>query len=156
MIGHDVEHQSHAPLLQFVLEFLPLLFRTQLGIDACRIGHVVSMLASFAAAQDRRNVNIRDTQFGQVIKNRARICKPEVLVELQTIGCDRNACGRHVRAEAREFAVEPPDESVRRSAAGQRGRSSLHPGRFARTPSPAGDSRCSGLPTRLRETEVRG
>ena len=63
VIGHSIEKQPHAAILQFGLQHCEFFFGAQFGIDAAGIGDVVSVPAALSARQNRRQVNIGNAEW---------------------------------------------------------------------------------------------
>ena len=80
VVGHDVEDESHATLLEFALEMLKVFFRAQFRINPRGVGDVVAVAAALPAAQNRRQINVRDTQIVEVIQDLGRIGETKISI----------------------------------------------------------------------------
>ena len=87
-------------------EVVELLIGAQFGVDAQRAGHVVAVGTAPARAKAGRGIKRADAEFVQVGHDVAAIQEPEIFVELDPVGRDRNPGGFHGRAfAARKLVV---------------------------------------------------
>ena len=86
VVGHDVDHQAHAALLQAFGEFGELFLRADFGIEAGVVGDVVAVHAAGMGHQERRGVAVGDSQIVQIGDDRGGLGKGKTLIELKTIG----------------------------------------------------------------------
>src|ERR1700733_9798895 len=63
----DIQNQSHLTLEQFILQVLKILDGADFRIDLSGIGDVVTVRASFAAGLNRRSVDVRNSEFRQIV-----------------------------------------------------------------------------------------
>ena len=86
MVGHDINNQAHAALLQALCEFRKLFLGTNFRIEASVIGDVVAVRAAGMSHQERRGVAVGDSQIMQVSDHHGCLGKRKTLVELKTVG----------------------------------------------------------------------
>src|ERR1700744_5180397 len=85
VIGYNIQKQAHAALLQFTLKRCEPFFASEIGVDSRGIGAVVTVGAAAAAGENRRRVNIGNSQLLQIVEDVAGVCKRKIAVKLQTI-----------------------------------------------------------------------
>ena len=90
MIGDNVEDQSHAVLVERGDKAVELLSAADLRVEGVVIHDVVSMHAAGASLQARRDIAVTDAKCGKIGNNFGRLSKPEVAIELQAIGRERD------------------------------------------------------------------
>ena len=66
VVGHDVDDQAHAALLQALGECGELFLRTDFGIEASVVGDVVAVHAAGMGHQKRGGVAVGDSQIVQI------------------------------------------------------------------------------------------
>src|ERR1700722_1883073 len=93
VIRNDVEDQTHAALAEFFAEHVEVAFGSEVWIKPRRIGDVVSVRAAAPRGQNRRSVNVRDTQIGKIVDDLCSVLKREILVELETIRREKGGPG---------------------------------------------------------------
>ena len=86
VVGHDVDNQAHAALLQAFREFGELFLRADFGVEAGVVGDVIAVHAAGMGHQKRRGVAVGDSQIMQVSDDGGGLGKRKTLVELKTIG----------------------------------------------------------------------
>src|ERR1700733_3116642 len=67
VVRNDIQNQSHLTLEQFILQVLKILDGADFRIDLSGIGDVVTVRASFAAGLNRRSVDVRNSEFRQIV-----------------------------------------------------------------------------------------
>ncbi len=73
VVGHDVEDQPHPLCAQGIDQTPQRRLATQLGIDRCRVHHVVAMQGAGAGGQQGRGIYVADAQAGKVRHQRHRL-----------------------------------------------------------------------------------
>ncbi len=90
MVGHDIEQQPHTMAFQFGHQLPEVFFRADFGIQFAVIDDVVSMLAARARHQDRRRIQVRDTEPAKIRNQLARVLEVKAVIQLQPIGRQRD------------------------------------------------------------------
>jgi hypothetical protein len=90
VVGHNVDNQAHAELLQAFSEVGELFLRANFGVETGVVGDVITVGAAGMGHQKRRGVAIGDSQIMQVRDYRSGLGKRKTLVELKTIGGTRD------------------------------------------------------------------
>lgn len=106
MIGHDVHDYSHAVLVENFHKAIEILGSANLRIERIVIDNVVSMHASGASLQARRQIAVTDAERGKIGDDRRCLREREVAVQLQAIGRARNV--RRRRHDFRNHKTDQP------------------------------------------------
>ncbi len=86
MVGHDVENQPHAVFAQGLDQAQQGRFAAQFRVDDRRVDHVIAVHRAGTGLEQRRRVEVADTQTGEVGHQRYGVVEGEVLVKLQALG----------------------------------------------------------------------
>ena len=84
--GHDVEHDAEAELPRRRAQRAKRLLAAEVVRDPCRVDDVVAVGRATLRLHDRRQVQVRHAEVGQVRHERGRTGEVEVRAELQPIG----------------------------------------------------------------------
>lgn len=84
------ENLAHAERAQLVRERLEFRARPDLGIELVVVANVVAMRAAGRCLENRRGVNVADSEFVKIPRDRAGIVEREPLIELQAVGRGRD------------------------------------------------------------------
>ena len=102
VIGHHVDHEAHAVLVQGRDQPVESLAAAELGIERAVVDDVVAVHAPRARAQHRRAVEVADAEAREVGHDARRIGECELAMELNAIGCARDPRqGRRPRRRGR-------------------------------------------------------
>ena len=98
VVGDDVHHDAHAVGVGLSGQGLELLPSTHDGRDPAVIDDVVAVGGARRGGEDRGEVEVGDSQVGQVGDQGLGVCESQVLTELETVGGHRRAVlrSRHV------------------------------------------------------------
>jgi hypothetical protein len=94
VVGHDVHHQPHPPLLEGGRQRVQVAVGPDLGVQAGVVDDVVAVQAARTRDQKRRRVDVGDAERVEVIDQRGCVAKREVLVELKAVAATGDP-GRH-------------------------------------------------------------
>jgi hypothetical protein len=85
VVGYDVQNLSEMISAQLLAKAIVRVSTAQLVIYPMRINHIVAMFAAGRGLQIRRAVNVRNTEFLQIICNSGSIVKTKLGMELQPV-----------------------------------------------------------------------
>ena len=83
MVGHDIEDQAHPRCAQGRRQGQQARLASQLGIDARRVDHVVTVLRARPRDGDGRGIEMADAQPREIGHQRFGIGEGEAAMELQ-------------------------------------------------------------------------
>src|SRR5688572_24034262 len=107
VIGNHVDEQTHSQLANLGCECVEIIHGTEVWIDLIKTADVVPVSAFGTGEEDGRGIDIRNADVAEIRQKFARLLKGKTLVELKTIGGQRNAHdsvrlhGRIVKRELR-------------------------------------------------------
>jgi hypothetical protein len=87
MVGHDIQDQPHVMGAQGIDQLHQRFFTSQFGVDPARVDHVVAVLRARPGGEDRRGIQVADSQLRQVGHLRSGVEQGEILVQLQALRC---------------------------------------------------------------------
>jgi hypothetical protein len=82
MVRDNVHNQSHTALFQLLCELLELLLRTNFGIEARVVSHIVTVHAAGTRHKKGRGITIGDPQVLQIVQQSRCLGKGESTVQL--------------------------------------------------------------------------
>ena len=91
MVGHDVENQPHAVLVQGRDKAVEFFRRSDFRIQRVVVDDVIAVGAARAGLQNWRGIAVADSQGGKIRNQFGGLRESEVLMELQAIRGERNA-----------------------------------------------------------------
>ena len=91
VIGNDVEEQAESALRGFLMKRGEIILRAQLRIERHRIDDVVAVRAPLARFQNWRQIEIANSQLGEIRDNTTRVGEGEAGVQLQAVRGAGNA-----------------------------------------------------------------
>ena len=91
VVGHEVEQQPHAVVMQLFGELLELLVGADFGVDAHGVGDVVAVRTAAPGLEPGRGVEVADAELVEVRDQVAAVYEPEPLVKLQAVSGERDA-----------------------------------------------------------------
>src|SRR5262249_18380308 len=99
MVRHDVDDHAHRVRVQRIDETLEILLRAELRIQQRVIHDVVAVHAAWPRLQDRRGIEMTDTELRQIRNDACSIVEREFAIQLNAIGRAGNR-GRTTHTEA--------------------------------------------------------
>src|SRR5690606_8373793 len=90
MIGHDIDDQPQAMLVQDCDQAIEILAAAEIRIELRMIDHVIAMQAAGPRLENGRGIDVADTQASQIRNDACRIVERELVIELQPIRGARN------------------------------------------------------------------
>ncbi len=86
VVGHDIENQAHTVLAQGLDQAQQGRFAAQFRIDDRRVDNVIAVHRAGTGFEQRRRVDVADTQAGEVGHQWHGVVEGEILMELQALG----------------------------------------------------------------------
>src|ERR1700754_678599 len=125
MVRHEIEDQAEIVLLQRLAQSFKAGLAAEFRIEPGVIDDVVAMGAALACLQERRGIDVADSQTLQIGADRRGCVEIELRSELQAVGRNGNAC-RHQRASRFQTtdqggigpAVSSPQMAIRAASLG--------------------------------------